>query len=193
MGEFSAIYGAAGGPFESFFDAVVTSFFIDTAPNIIEVGISNPDIEKGQLMGGGHDWGDNVSISPTNTISYACDSFCVILKPNTIPRLNFRGSMLPPSSHEKPKPTQYVATIRRTLRMGGVWINCGPLQWHSTAALALSLDEMLALVAGSGFRLETVERLAPCGYRMEEGERSLRVDEFRPVFWVAVLEGRRQE
>lgn len=51
VGEFSAIYGAAGGPFEGYFDAVVTSFFIDTAPNIIEVGTSNLDIEKGSISG----------------------------------------------------------------------------------------------------------------------------------------------
>lgn len=48
---------------------------------------------------------------------------------------------------------------------------------------------MLALVAGSGFRLEAVERLPPCGYRVTDRARSLRVDEFKPVFWVAVLEG----
>lgn len=85
---------------------------------------------------------------------------------------------------------KYVATIRRTLRPGGVWINCGPLHWHKQSALALSLDEMLALVAGSGFRLEEVERLPPCSYRVKaDSARSLRVDEFKPVFWVAVLEG----
>lgn len=82
-----------------------------------------------------------------------------------------------------------MATIRRTLRPGGVWINCGPLHWHSSSALALSLDEMLALISGSGFKLEAVERLPPCGYRVADSARSLRVDEFKPVFWVAVLEG----
>lgn len=46
-GEFSATYGAVGGPFEGTFDAVVTSFFVDTAPNVVEVraGVI--------LMGGG--------------------------------------------------------------------------------------------------------------------------------------------
>ncbi|CAM9428834.1 unnamed protein product, partial [Laminaria digitata] len=98
-GEFSSVYGAVGGPFEGSFDAVVTSFFVDTAPNVV----------------------------------------------------------------------QYVATIRRALRPGGVWINCGPLHWHNPSALSLSLDEMLALVAGSGFQLEVVERLPPCAYRVEDG------------------------
>ncbi|CAM9582266.1 unnamed protein product [Ectocarpus sp. 13 AM-2016] len=83
-GEFSETYGEVGGPYEGAFDAVVTSFFVDTAPNVV----------------------------------------------------------------------QYVATIRRALRPGGVWINCGPLHWHNHSALALSLDEMLLLVEGSGFRLE---------------------------------------
>lgn len=36
-GEFSATYGTVGGPFEGAFDAIVTSFFIDTAPNVVEV------------------------------------------------------------------------------------------------------------------------------------------------------------
>eukprot|EP00752_Nemacystus_decipiens_P004092 g3745.t1 len=117
-GEFSATYGGLGGPYDSFFDAVVTSFFVDTAPNVV----------------------------------------------------------------------QYVATIRRALKPGGVWINCGPLHWHNHSALALSLDEMLVLVAGSGFRLEGVRQLPPSAYRVDDGGGSLRVDEFRPIFWVAVLD-----
>lgn len=36
-GEFTATYGAVGGPFEGVFDAIVTSFFVDTAPNVVEV------------------------------------------------------------------------------------------------------------------------------------------------------------
>ncbi|CAM9755380.1 unnamed protein product [Hapterophycus canaliculatus] len=118
-GEFSATYGGVGGPYEGAFDAVVTSFFVDTAPNVV----------------------------------------------------------------------QYVATIRRALRPGGVWINCGPLHWHDHSALALSLDEMLVLVAGSGFRMERAKQLPPSAYRVQDGAGSLRVEEFSPVFWVAVLEG----
>ena len=75
------------------------------------------------------------------------------------------------------------------MRPGGVWINCGPLHWHNHSALALSLDEMLVLVEGSGFRLEEVKHLPPSPYRVEDGGGSLRVDEFRPVLWVAVSEG----
>lgn len=36
-GEFSATYGAVGGAFEGSFDAVVTNFFVDTAPNVVQV------------------------------------------------------------------------------------------------------------------------------------------------------------
>ena len=36
-GEFSATYGGSGGPYDSTFDAVVTSFFVDTAPNVVQV------------------------------------------------------------------------------------------------------------------------------------------------------------
>lgn len=104
--------------------------------------------------------------------------------PPPAPNANTIIIMNAPISHG----VQYVATIRRTLRPGGVWINCGPLHWHNRSALALSLDEMLALVAGSGFRLKAVERLPPCAYRVQDGGESLRVDEFKPVFWVATLD-----
>lgn len=69
-----------------------------------------------------------------------------------------------------------------------MWINCGPLHWHNHSALALSLDEMLLLVEGSGFRLEEVKHLPRSPYRVEDCGGSLRVDEFRPVLWVAVSE-----
>lgn len=69
-----------------------------------------------------------------------------------------------------------------------MWINCGPLHWHNHSALALSLDEMLILVAGSGFRLEGVKQLPPSDYRVKDGGGSLRIEEFRPIFWVAILE-----
>ena len=36
-GEFSATYGDSGGPYDGMFDAVVTSFFVDTAPNVVQV------------------------------------------------------------------------------------------------------------------------------------------------------------
>lgn len=36
-GEFSETYGGVGGPYEGAFDAVVTSFFVDTAPNVVQV------------------------------------------------------------------------------------------------------------------------------------------------------------
>lgn len=48
---------------------------------------------------------------------------------------------------------------------------------------------MLVLVAGSGFRLEGVKQLPASDYRVDDGGGSLRVDEFRPIFWVAKLEG----
>lgn len=42
-GEFSATYGGLGGPFEGAFDAVVTSFFVDTAPNVVQVRAAGRD------------------------------------------------------------------------------------------------------------------------------------------------------
>ena len=47
---------------------------------------------------------------------------------------------------------------------------------------------MLILVAGSGFRLEGVKQLPPSDYRVKDGGGSLRIEEFRPIFWVAILE-----
>ncbi|CAM9402287.1 unnamed protein product [Choristocarpus tenellus] len=119
-GEFLSTY-SHDGAFSGTFNAVVTSFFIDTAPNIIE----------------------------------------------------------------------YIATIRRVLRQGGLWINCGPLHWHEHARLALSLDEILALVRGFGFRVEGLEQLPVGGYRSGDGKGgdSMRVEGFRPVLWVATLDG----
>jgi len=37
-------------------------------------------------------------------------------------------------------------TVRHVLVAGGKWINHGPLQWHSSTALMLSLDEVLTSV-----------------------------------------------
>lgn len=49
-GEFSATYGLAGGPFEGAFDAIVTSFFVDTAPNVVEVSCE-PQTAATHLVG----------------------------------------------------------------------------------------------------------------------------------------------
>ncbi|KAG0083413.1 hypothetical protein BGZ92_010802 [Podila epicladia] len=54
----------------------------------------------------------------------------------------------------------YLETIHKILKKGGVWINAGPLLWHfeNTAneiSIELSLEEVLALVEKLGFKIET--------------------------------------
>ena len=57
-------------------------------------------------------------------------------------------------------PIEYMATIRHCLRPGGLWINHGPLQWHSNRAVMVALDELRDLVADMGFVIETERRTA---------------------------------
>lgn len=47
-GEFSATYGGVGGPYEGAFDAVVTSFFVDTAPDVVQVRAAATTKERGR-------------------------------------------------------------------------------------------------------------------------------------------------
>ncbi|KAF9576739.1 hypothetical protein EC968_005512 [Mortierella alpina] len=54
----------------------------------------------------------------------------------------------------------YLETIHKVLKTGGVWINAGPLLWHfeNTAkeiSIELSLEEVLELARSIGFRIET--------------------------------------
>lgn len=55
-GEFSATYGGAGGPYEGVFDAVVTSFFVDTAPNVVQVSCSRAENRSFSFLPLAHFW-----------------------------------------------------------------------------------------------------------------------------------------
>jgi hypothetical protein len=45
----------------------------------------------------------------------------------------------------------YLQTIVSLLVTGGVWINVGPLQWHSNSQVRVSVDELRVLVQAYGF------------------------------------------
>ncbi|CED82912.1 Putative trehalase [Phaffia rhodozyma] len=64
---------------------------------------------------------------------------------------------------------EYLETIYRVLKPGGIWINLGPLLWHwennssKDVSVELSLDEVKALVAEVGFEIKE-ESTVPSGY-----------------------------
>jgi hypothetical protein len=85
---------------------------------------------------------------------------------------------------------EYVEAIRHSLRVGGRWVNHGPLQWHSPRALALSLEEVLEVVGAMGFRIDSLQRpsvAVPYGSH-HEGE-LLKTDPYEPALWVATRAG----
>ena len=41
--------------------------------------------------------------------------------------------------------------IRNALKSGGIWVNVGPLQWHSNAVLHPSGDELRLMIESLGF------------------------------------------
>lgn len=50
---------------------------------------------------------------------------------------------------------EYILTIRNLLRVGGVWINLGPVQWHRNTQLQPSADELREIILLSGFKIKT--------------------------------------
>ena len=50
------------------------------------------------------------------------------------------------------------AAINRMLRPGGLWVNLGPLRFQSVLSRAYTSEEVLEIVAGSGFDLATRSR-----------------------------------
>ncbi|KAJ5161971.1 hypothetical protein N7492_007363 [Penicillium capsulatum] len=101
-----------------------------------------------------------------------------------------------------PNVIRYIETIRHCLKLGGIWINVGPLLWHfedghphkegtDTATgigepgnVELTEEEVLRLVERMGFRVEArADDRRPCGY-IQDGESMLQ-NEYRPSHWVA--------
>ena len=67
-----------------------------------------------------------------------------------------------------------VCAIKRALGPGGLWVNCGPLQYHiaSYKSVRLTWEEVLLLVASAGFTI-LEHRLSghttPHGYNTPHG------------------------
>jgi hypothetical protein len=63
--------------------------------------------------------------------------------------------------------------VARLLPPGGVWANVGPLRFHSSASLALPIEEVLEVVASSGFEIqEQLRRDVPYFDSPNSGSRS---------------------
>jgi len=84
---------------------------------------------------------------------------------------------------------EYILTIRHLLRVGGVWINLGPVQWHRNAQLQPSTDELKDMILLAGFTIihwEISDKLL--AYRHPQDILSgTRVEAYRPLKFVVVL------
>lgn len=83
---------------------------------------------------------------------------------------------------------EYLYTIHNVIRVGGVWIHVGPLQWHRNALLHPSADELKGLVKSFGFEILcwSVDS-EPIDYRYESTiARSTKYEAFKPLRMVAI-------
>ena len=85
---------------------------------------------------------------------------------------------------------EYIITIQNLLRSGGVWINLGPVQWHSNAQLQPSANELKDLIMLSGFEVihwEISDKLM--AYRHPDDIKiGTRAESYRPLKFVAVFQ-----
>lgn len=93
---------------------------------------------------------------------------------------------------------EYILTIRHLLRNGGVWVNLGPVQWHSNSQLHPATNELREMIQSVGFQVkhwEISEKLVAyrhpddldSSHSQERGSRSTRSEAYRPLKFVAVL------
>lgn len=109
-----------------------------------------------------------------------------------------------------PNVIRYIDTVRNCLRSGGIWVNLGPLLWHSAprgssgstdddekpkhththdmgvgdpGSVELTHDEVLALVEHVGFKIEKQVGTLETGYM--SNPKSMLQNTYRPVLWVA--------
>ena len=86
-------------------------------------------------------------------------------------------------------PTQniisYLDTIVHVLKDDGLWVNHGPLQWHSDTSIQLSLDELMEVLGDYDLVVteSTTSLTYYSSYRTEET--SMRPDLYQPVLFVA--------
>ncbi|KAI2499077.1 hypothetical protein MHU86_15407 [Fragilaria crotonensis] len=76
---------------------------------------------------------------------------------------------------------EYFAVLSNVLRMGGQWINIGPLQWHTNAHLQPAADELKKLIPIFGFRINhwSIDT-KPVDYRFEDPTRSTKYEGYQP-------------
>ena len=84
---------------------------------------------------------------------------------------------------------EYLLVIRNSLRFGGVWINVGPLQWHSNAKLHPSGNELRFIIESLGFKITSwqVDDI-PLNYRGDDRTGTLRYTKYegyKPLRFVA--------
>ena len=93
---------------------------------------------------------------------------------------------------------EYILTIKHALKDGGVWINLGPVQWHSNSQLQPSTNELREMIEAAGFEVkhwEVSEKLVAyrhqddldSTYSKDRGSRSTRSEAYRPLRFVATL------
>ncbi|KAL3809883.1 hypothetical protein ACHAXA_010492 [Cyclostephanos tholiformis] len=84
---------------------------------------------------------------------------------------------------------EYLLTIRNLLRIGGVWINLGPVQWHQNAQLQPSTEELKDIIVLAGFKIihwEVYENLL--AYRHPDDTLiGTRAEAYRPLKFIVAL------
>jgi hypothetical protein len=84
---------------------------------------------------------------------------------------------------------EYILTIRNLLRIGGVWINLGPVQWHQNAQLQPSTEELKGIIVLAGFNIihwEVNNELL--AYRHPDDILTgTRAEAYRPLKFVVIL------
>lgn len=85
---------------------------------------------------------------------------------------------------------EYILTVRNLLRVGGVWMNLGPVQWHGNAQLKPSTEELKDIIELSGFQIVTWEiSESLMAYRLNDDiVAGTRVEAYRPLKFVAILQ-----
>lgn len=85
---------------------------------------------------------------------------------------------------------EYVLTIRNLLRVGGYWINLGPLHWHRNAQLQPSTDELKDVIILAGLKIIHWEiSEMPIAYRHQDDIRKgTRAESYLPLKFVVALQ-----
>ena len=81
---------------------------------------------------------------------------------------------------------EYILVIRHVLKDGGIWVNVGPLQWHTNSKLRPTVDELRLLIEAMGFavKLWMVDK-DPMNYRhFDDKNRHTKYEGYNPLRFV---------